>query len=70
MKPKKIEFEPRYKMKGRSKTGKKEQRKRGVQEVHKRKTIKEIMELKEKEKQKHKKSFVSKNVLDRFKKKE
>jgi hypothetical protein len=57
-------------MKGKSKTGKKEQRKRGVQEEHKRETIREIMDLKEKEKKLHKKSFESKNVLDRFKKKE
>jgi hypothetical protein len=44
--------------------------KRGVQEEHKRETIREIMDLKEKEKKLHKKSFESKNVLDRFKKKE
>jgi hypothetical protein len=67
LRPKKIEYEPRYKMKGKSKTGKKEQRKRGVQEEHKRETIREIMDLKEKEKKLHKKSFESKNVLDNIK---
>ena len=70
IKPKKLDYEPRYKMKGKSKGRKKEQRKKGVQEEHKRETIKEIMDLKEKEKEKHDRPVQSANVLDRFKKRE
>ncbi|XP_063422030.1 WD repeat-containing protein 46-like [Mytilus trossulus] len=70
LKPKKIEYEPSYKMKGRSKGLKKEQRKKGVIEERKRDDIKEIMDLKQKEREKNKTSVSSNNVLDRFKKKE
>lgn len=57
-------------MKGRSKGLKKEQRKKGVKEERKRDDIKEIMDLKQKEKEKNKTSVSYNNVLDRFKKKE
>ena len=72
MKPKKLDYTPRYKMKGKSKGRKQEQRKKGVQEEHKRQEIKDILDLKQKEKkkQKHKDSVKSGNVLDRFKKKD
>lgn len=70
IRPKALEYEPKYRMKGRSKGLKKEQRKKGVQEEHKRETIKEIINLKKDEQKKNAKYSGPRNVLDRFKKKE
>lgn len=70
--PMKMDYEPKYKKKGRSKGSKLIQRKKGVMEEHKRKHIKQSL----KEKQQQRQEIVNKNrnipsgnVLDRFKKK-
>lgn len=48
MKPKKVFFEPRNRMKGKNKAGKRQQRKQGVKEERKKEMIKQIQALKEK----------------------
>ena len=74
LKPQKVEFEPRYKKKGKSKATKLEQRKQGVQYEHKQKQIREFAHRKEQEAKKASKKKAQKdagpyNVFDRFKKK-
>ncbi|KAK3087631.1 hypothetical protein FSP39_008634, partial [Pinctada imbricata] len=72
LKPKKVHFEPSYKMKGKNKSGRIENRKKAVQEEEKRNVIKEVNRLKQREMAaKYKtKELKSDNVLDRFKKKD
>lgn len=48
VKPKKVFFEPRNRMKGKNKAGKREQRKQGVKEERKKEMIKQIEAVKEK----------------------
>ncbi|XP_064616525.1 WD repeat-containing protein 46-like [Liolophura sinensis] len=72
LKPQKVDFVPKYKKKGRSKTGRVEKRKKGFQEFSKRAIVKELIVEKEKqikERQLSKDNKGSGNVLDRFKKK-
>ncbi|KAL5011430.1 hypothetical protein ScPMuIL_009981 [Solemya velum] len=69
IKPKKMEYEPKYKMKGRSKGQRKENRKQGVIETQKRKFVKEQIKLKQKKDRSGKvteKRTRKSNVLDRF----
>lgn len=69
-----ISYEPKHKMKGSGSGRKKEQRKRGVIEEHRKQTIKDIVRDKQQEhgKAKGDESGISKSkgVLDRFKKTE
>ena len=73
VKPQKVDFEPRYKKKGRSKTGKKEQRKQGVKMDRKRQQIRQDMREKQKSarstEQDSNRRQKTTDVLDRFKKK-
>ena len=75
LKPQKVDFEPRYKKKGRSKATKLEQRKQGVQYEHKQKQIREFAHRTEQESKKQKaektadKGDTPYNVFERFKKK-
>ena len=66
-----IEFEPRYKKKGKSKAGNLEKRKKGVKFERKMKQVKEYLKEKEKEKSKEKREQKPRtySVFDRFKKK-
>jgi DNA repair ATPase RecN len=73
LKPRKIEFKPKIKKKGKSKSGRMQVRKNAVRKATMREYVKEVIELKQKEEnnstkneEKNKKSF---SVLDRFKKK-
>ncbi|RMZ94588.1 WD repeat-containing 46 [Brachionus plicatilis] len=74
LKPKKIDFEPRLKMKGKSKTGKKEARKKAVKAANLKEFVKEVKEYERieneenKNKEKKEENTVY-NVFDRFKKK-
>ena len=72
IKPQDIDFDPKYKKKGRSKTGKIEKRKQGVRFEHRREQIKELNEKKEEaaEGQKQGKKTKPYSVFDRFKKSE
>lgn len=74
VKPRKIEFEPKYKKKGRSKAGKKEKRKQGVRAEITRQEMREAVKNKqelEKTLKISEKRFTKKpSVLDRFKKKD
>ncbi|XP_061170108.1 WD repeat-containing protein 46-like isoform X1 [Saccostrea echinata] len=73
-KPLAISYEPKHRMKGKGSGRKKEQRKKGVIEEHKKKTVKEIIRDKQQQHIKDKRHqagiSVSKGVLDRFKKTE
>ncbi|XP_013394449.1 WD repeat-containing protein 46-like isoform X2 [Lingula anatina] len=73
LKPQKIDFEPKYKMKGKSKGKKHIQRKKGVMEQEKKETIRKIVQLRQEDKREKlkndKRYFGPKSVLDRFKKK-
>ena len=73
-KPTKKDFKPKYKMKGKSKTGKYEQRKRGVIEEDRRAQLQEKMkqkQIEDRQKLKNKSRDISSgNVLDRFKRKD
>ena len=73
-KPTKKDFKPKYKMKGKSKTGKYEQRKRGVIEEDRRTQLQEKMkqkQIEDRQKLKNKSRDISSgNVLDRFKRKD
>lgn len=65
VKPRNIEFEPRHKSKGQSKSARTFKRKRRVQEEHRRGVIKEVIGKKE-NKPEEKKAPEVVNVLDRF----
>ncbi|KAL4219672.1 WD repeat-containing protein 46 [Mactra antiquata] len=70
---KKLNFEPKRKTKGRSKSGKLEQRKKGVNEEHRRDYIKETVARKRAEDRNqsfNEKRSLTTSVLDRFKKKD
>ena len=73
-KPTKKDFQPKYKMKGKSRTGKFEQRKKGVLEEDRRAQLKERLKLKQQEDrqklQNESRTLLSGNVLDRFKRKD
>jgi U3 small nucleolar RNA-associated protein 7 len=73
-KPMSISYEPKHRMKGKGSGKKKEQRKRGVIEEHRKETINDIVREKEQEyvKERADKSGISRStgVLDRFKKTE
>ncbi|XP_064649385.1 WD repeat-containing protein 46-like [Lineus longissimus] len=72
LKPKKVDFEPRYKKKGKSKAGRVENRKRGVQFEKKKEHIKQVMKEKQKMKsggKREQRPNVTTSALDRFKKK-
>lgn len=73
LKPQKMEFEPKYKMKGKSKGKKKELRKKGVIEEKQRETVKKIVTEKQKaartESQNKNRVMGPASVLDRFAKK-
>ncbi len=69
LKPEKIDFKPKHKKKGRSKSGKLEKRKKGVLEERKKGRRDEINKAKEEFFPKKKKEE-EKSVLDRFKRKE
>lgn len=66
----KLEYEPKYKKKGRSKTGRLMQRKKGVIEAHKREHIKQNIARKQAEDRNrtvNENRNLKHNVLDRFK---
>lgn len=66
-----MEYEPRYKKKGRSKGKKLVQRKKGVIEEHKREHVKEALKQKQSEsRDKVVGDFRKGSVLDRFKRKD
>ena len=68
VKPQDIDFDPKYKKKGRSKTGKIEKRKQGVKFEHKRQQIKEIAKKAQSDsQQKNQAAGKPYNVFDRFK---
>lgn len=76
-KPTKKDFRPKYKMKGKSKSGKFEQRKRGVIEEDRRAQVKERLKLRQQEEKEERemqqnetRTSPSGNVLDRFKRKD
>jgi len=72
VKPKKIDFEPRHRKKGRSRAGKREQRRQGVIAERKQTDIKHSVQhrLKLKQQQLHVgKHAAAASVLDRFNKK-
>ena len=73
-KPTKKDFKPKYKMKGKSKTGKYEQRKKGVIEEDRQAQLQERMKQKQQEDRQKLKNesriLSSGNVLDRFKRKD
>lgn len=74
IKPKKIEFEPRHKKKGRSKAGKHEKRKQGVVGERKRDDIRRSVKQRQKQSQSDEQNtgrgiVKATSVLDRFKKK-
>jgi len=49
LKPKKVDFEPRLKMKGKSKTGRKEARKKAVKGAEMKEFVKEVREVERRE---------------------
>lgn len=74
VKPRKIEFEPRHRKKGRSRAGKREQRRQGVINERKRADIRHSVQQRVRQQQQHADSSdsvasVTTSVLDRFHKK-
>lgn len=70
LKPDKLDFTPRYKMKGKSKAGKLENRKKGVQEENIREKVREIVRTKQAEAKQKKTMKGKESALNRLKKKE
>ena len=69
VKPQTIDFDPRYKKKGKSKTGKIEKRKQGVKFEHKRDQVKEMAQKAQATAREQKTEKLKPyNVFDRFKK--
>ena len=72
LKPKKIDFQPRLKMKGKSKTGRKEARKKAVKVAGLKEFVKEVREFAQSEQELVQKASSSAErkfcVFDRFKK--
>ena len=69
LKPDKLDFTPKHKMKGRSKTGNLENRKKGVQEEHIREKVREIVRTKQVEARDKQTKGDKGSALDRLKKK-
>lgn len=72
LKPKKIDFEPRLKMKGKSKTGRKEARKKSVKNANMKEFVKEVKQIEQQEQKNEASNNTNNkvyNVFDRFKKK-
>jgi len=70
LKPDKIDFTPRYKMKGKSKAGRLEKRKKGVQEEHIKEKVRKIVRTKQVEAREKKKKKEKGSALNRLQKKE
>ena len=74
IKPKKVDFEPRHRKKGRSKTGKHEKRKQGFIGEQKRSDIRHSIKQRQiqsrtNEQESNRRTDAKTSVLDRFKKK-
>ena len=69
MKPKKVEFEPRHRKKGRSRAGKREQRRQGVIAERKRADVRRSVQQRARQQAADSNVASSTSVLDRFNKK-